>query len=648
MAEYRRAPSRLGSSALLPAGHDADTTAVRPRNRRLISTDDNGDGVLSTAKSSSSLFSSFNTLSSRNPSPLPFSRSDISSDHRSTSNPPDNRGQKARNNNALGLLESSLTQSWTSLQGFASSLITGETGAPQSNGRQGRNQKGHTGRSRQLSNTWGPQPLSDARPSAQDIAAGSLAQRQAALKAVRTAAVLESHEGVNGGLDVAGKYKRRTSDEFGAETHQEEPQMDQLVYIHHVQPSDTYAGIVLRYRCREDALRRTNGLWSRDVQMRRWLALPVDACEIRGRPSEPPSRLHQGVDFLAPTPDAKIGAKVVAGSHTRGNMSSEEARQQVDFFSLPKTQTPVDLAKSEDSGEPLWTHVRWVSLDSFPQPVEIARVSRKTIGYFPPRRKKSLHTASTMTTPRQSLDASAVMESYEDSPGRDSALSSRRLSTLSNRPVLSTTPGRSTSTSTRSRGGSTGTDSRPSWMRRPGGVGSMGKNARAPGPEKDYFNSWAKKHIPAIAIDEHLPSISVMGSETARIGFGKQQEQYDSSVIVESPFDEGQDLTTASKQGSGLDRAAAQVETWLRGAFARRPSASTPGAGRPRGDRQLDDLDLIELADATSEDGRLLGPGEPGPSTADPVGSEAVSSEEATSLALGGTVRGRVAHAYNG
>ncbi|KAM0276226.1 hypothetical protein ACHAQH_006949 [Verticillium albo-atrum] len=645
MAESRRAPSRLGSSALLPAGHDADTTAVRPRNRRLISTDDNEDGALSTVKSSSSLFSSFNTVSSRNPSPLPFSRSGINNDHRSTSNPPENRGQKSRNNNPLGMLEISLTQSWTSFQGFASALISGENGAPQLNGRQGRNQRAYTGRSRKQSDTWGPQPSSSLRPSAQDIAAGSLAHRQAALKAARTAAVLESHEGVNGGLDVAGKYKRRTSDDFRPEMHEEEPPVDQLVYIHHVLPSDTYAGIVLRYRCREDALRRTNGLWSRDVQMRRWVALPVDACEVKGRPSEPPSHLNQGVDLLAPTPDVKSNTDATISSYKCDDKAQEQAHQQVDFFSLPKSRTPVDSVKSEDQGELPWTHVRWVCLDSFPHPVEIARVSRKTIGYFPPRRKKSLHTVSTLTTPRQSLDASAATESYEDSPGRDSALSSRRLSTLSNIPTRPATPGRSVSNSTRSRGGSTGTDHRPPWMRRPGGVGSMGKNARAPGPEKDYFNSWAKKHIPGIAIDEHLPSISVMGSETAQFGFGKQKEQYDSPAIVESPFDEGQDLTSTSKQGSGLDRAAAQVETWLRGAFVRRPSGSKPGPGRPRGDQQLDDLDLIELADTNSDDGRMFGSGEPGPDLQNPAGSGASMSTE-TIDAAGSTVRGRVAHAY--
>jgi len=140
-------------------------------------------------------------------------------------------------------------------------------------------------------------------------------------------------------------------------------------------------------------------------------------------------------------------------------------------------------------------------------------------------------------------------------------------------------------------------DTRPAWMRRPGGVGSMGRSVRAPGPEKDYLNTWAKKHLPGLAIDESLPSISVMGSETANFGFRPGS----SSGIVESPFDEGQDLSATSRQGSGLDRAAATVETWLRGAFAKSPGTPTSGARS----RQPDVLDLIELTDTNSDDGRL-------------------------------------------
>ena len=103
---------------------------------------------------------------------------------------------------------------------------------------------------------------------------------------------------------------------------------------------------------------------------------------------------------------------------------------------------------------------------------------------------------------------------------------------------------------------------------------------------------------------ESLPSMSVMGSETARFGFAPG-----SSGIVESPFEDGRDTASSSRQGSGLDRAAATVESWLRGALAKRPSTPLMGSlARSKGwSAGLDDGgDLIELADTGSDDGSLL------------------------------------------
>lgn len=129
----------------------------------------------------------------------------------------------------------------------------------------------------------------------------------------------------------------------------------------------------------------------------------------------------------------------------------------------------------------------------------------------------------------------------------------------------------------------------------------MGKNVRAPGPEKDYFNSWAKKHIPSLNIDS-FPSMSVMGSEIARFGINGGEQP----SIVESSFEEGRDLSSPSRQGLGIDKAAAAVETWLRSAFAKRPG--TPNLG-PRGQPPQRDGDLIELTDTNSDDGRGGGGG---------------------------------------
>ncbi|WQF80068.1 Putative LysM and putative peptidoglycan-binding domain-containing protein 1-4 [Colletotrichum destructivum] len=626
--------SHMSSSALLPAHHDAE---ARPRNRRLISTVDDSSSTGGPMESLSASFSALRTPSSRAPSPMPSSQLS-----RDTSTKPAARTTSAsnrRNNttpNTASFLDTTWSQGWASIQGLASSILSGgsvhEAGY-ESDHREGRRtgfnplKRDYSTPPRKTPKDWGPAPPSSSRPGHQDIAAGSLAERNAALKAARTASVLESHEGVNGGLDVAGKYKRRNSDEVMRDTPQEEEVQDQLVYIHHVQPTDTYAGIVLKYRCREDAFRKANGLWSRDIQVRKWLAIPVDACEIKGRPCEPPSNEGQAVDLLAPTPEPR-------SAHGRGGLTSAQS-QQVDFFSLPTTNDSTsELSKSEEQEEQPWTHVRWVTLDSVAKPVEIARVSKKTTGYFPPRRKKSLRSTSTMSTPRHSLDTAAIVAGLTESPEQVGRSSSRRQSNLSSRPNLPSTPGRSTPASSRSRMNSDAGDTRPAWMRRPGGVGSLGRSVRAPGPERDYLNSWAKKHLPGIAIDESLPSISVMGSETANFGFRPGS----SGGIVESPFDEGQDLLATSRQSSGLDRAAATVETWLRGAFAKAPGTPTLGTRS----RHPDDLDLIELTDTNSDDGRLSLPVGGGLTSSGFLEAAPMSDVGSTGRSDGdGSVRGR-------
>ncbi|OLN95603.1 hypothetical protein CCHL11_04842 [Colletotrichum chlorophyti] len=621
--------SHMSSSALLPARHDAE---ARPRNRRLISTAE--EAPASPIERLSASFSALRTASSCDPSPMPSGHLSRENSTKSTSR---SASASARRNNTApstaNFLDTSWSQGWASLQGLASSLLSGGSvhdAGYESDHRAGRRsgfnplRRDYSTPPRKAPKDWGPAPPSDDRPGNRDIAAGSMAERDAALKAARTASVLESHDGVNGGLDVTGKYKRRNSDEIAGDASQEEVQ-DQLVYIHHVQPTDTYAGIVLKYRCREDAFRKANGLWSRDIQVRKWLAIPVDACEVKGRPCETPLDESQRIDLLAPTPEAR-------SAHGRPGLSSNQA-QQVDFFSLPTNNSSLSELPKVDQEEPPWSHVRWVTLDSIPKPVEIARVSRKAMGFFPPRRKKSLRSASTLSTPRHSLDATAIAASLTDSPEQVGRPPSRRQSNLSNRPNMSGTPGRSTPASSRSRMNSDAEDTRPAWMRRPGGVGSLGRNVRAPGPEKDYFNTWAKKHIPGIAIDESVPSISVMGSETANFGFRPGS----SSGIVESPYDEGQDLSAASRQGTGLDRAAAAVETWLRGAFVKSPGTPTLGSRN----RHPDDLDLIELTDTNSDDGRLPASASSGVTSTGLLGS-ALTPVGSTGRSGGeGTVRGR-------
>ncbi|KAI2619976.1 carbohydrate-binding module family 50 protein [Hypoxylon sp. NC1633] len=580
------------TTGLVPAGtHDAN--AVRSRSRRAPADRD-------AAKVSSLMISQSPTLS-RGASPMPTARL---GDSKLLSN-----GSSSPSNAAFsrGLFEGSWTPNWASVQDFASSLLEGgynsEPSRPSSSGENKYQQKsiwtgfggGNTRSNKSSGSKWGPTPPVESRPAAGDIAAGSLVEREAQLKARKKASVLESYEGVNGGLDVTGKYKRRNSDELPRGAN--EPIIEeQLAYLHHVQPTDTYAGVILRYRCQEQAFRKANGLWSRDnIQIRKHLMIPVDACENKGRPCDPPSQYAPKVDLLASTPQPTDFTSPLA--------SSSQLHQPLhDSYFESASGSSV---KPEEEDQP-WTHVRWVKLDSVPEPVEIVRVSRKTMGFFPPRRKKSIRTVSTFSTPRHSLELSKTITNsseINDSPGR---LSSRRQSLLSTRPTAASL---GTSSSARSRVTSLGEgDSVPAWMRRPGGVGSMGRSVKAPGPAKDYFNTWVNKRLPGFNIDS-MPSMSVMGSETAHFGFDKTTAADEGAAvgagIVESPFEEGRDAASPSRNGIGLEHAAASIETWLRGAWAKRPS--TPRIGSHR--KPPEDLDLIELTDTNSDDGRVSAPG---------------------------------------
>lgn len=632
MAENSNA---ISSTAMMPAGVDNESTA-RPRNRR---GPNSRNAQTDRNTSASHLTPGPSPTPSRGISPIPSARLNSGTNKLSESG----RSSPVTSSFSRGLLEGSWAPSWTQVQDFASSLLAGaesgynsETSQPNSrSGSKSRQRSmwrnignggggGRSGSNRRLSDTWGPEPPTS-RPKADDIAAGSLEEREAALKALKTASVLESHDGVNGGLDVTGKFKRRNSDENLRDSGSDPIVEEHLVYLHHVQPDDTYAGIVLRYRCQEHALRTTNGLWTRDnIQVRKFLLVPVDACETKGRPCDPPNFYNQKVDLLATTPQPESYIQ----SGKSGCPDPQHALHD-DYFSSKNRLNQRSQSLPEE--EQPWTHVRWVKIDGIQHPVEIVRVARKAMGFFPPRRKKSIHTASVFSTPRHSVDLSRGIGSSEptlDSPDR---LSLRRQSSLSfsARPTAASLG--TASPASRSRGDSLGpADGVPSWMRRPGGVGSMSRSVKAPGPAKDSLNNWVNKRMPGLNIDR-MPSMSVMGSESAHWGFSSKHDE--APGIVESPFEEGRDASLSSKQGIGLEQAAATIETWLRGAWAKKPT--TPRMGSHR--RPAEDLDLIELTDANSDDG-----GQRTPLRISDPGLLSLSFEGTTGRSNGeGAVRGR-------
>lgn len=489
-----------------------------------------------------------------------------------------------------GIWEGGWTSSWSALQGLASSVlgveVEGEGGSRTNNGILGK--KPAKRMSKKSPDTWGPAGLP---PKVSAIGEGTLAERDAAVRARKMRGILEGRdEDLNVQRDPNGNFKRRTSLEETRTDEQQDDGGDALVYVHHVRPQDTLQGVILRYNCQPAVFRKANRFWPNDsIQTRKVVIVPVDASTIKGRPCEPPSpdSPNQGVDLLAPTPGIEEPPQLINGGTWPQASSS-------------KTGTSAERLESED--EHPWVHVRWVLIGSSPtsKPIEIARMPRKTLGYFPPRRRKSQATTSTASTPRASSEfpRSSLANDITSSP---SSTTSRRTSNLGPRPSQPIPgsyfpPPLTSSTRPRRESVSEAAD-RLGWMRGPGGVGTMGKNVRKPGPAQDGLNSWAKKHIPGLAIDS-LPSTAILGGESAHFGFNEEL-----GSIAEGSFARGNGTitpTAGSNSGLGLENAAAAIEGWVR-----RLAVKGPGTPKLGGSRGVEAADLIELLDgAGSDDGR--------------------------------------------
>lgn len=491
-----------------------------------------------------------------------------------------------------GIWEGGWTSSWSALQGLASSVlgveVEGDNEGNMNDGILGKKPKKKP--STKLPDSWGPAGLPQKKDPA--IGTGTLVEREAALRARKMRGVLEGRdEDLNVQKDLNGNYKRRISLEESRQDEQADGG-DTLVYVHHVRPQDTLAGVILRYNCQPAVFRKANRFWPNDsIQTRKVVIVPVDACTIKGRPCEPPSpdSPNQGVDLLAPTPGTEDSPPFTNGGTWLRASSS-------------KAGTSAERLDSED--EHPWVHVCWVLIDSSPssQPVEIARMPRKTLGYFPPRRRKSQATLSSVSTPRASFE---IPRSHpNDLTSSPSSTTSRRTSNLGPRPSQPIggsyfPPSMPSSTRPRRESVSEAAD-RLGWMRGPGGVGTMGKNVRKPGPAQDGLNSWAKKHIPGLAIDS-LPSTAILGGDSAHFGFGDEL-----GSIAEGGFTGGAGGTGVltpsggGNNGLGLENAAAAIEGWVR-----RLAIKTPGTPKMGGSRSVEQTDLIELLDgAGSDDGR--------------------------------------------
>jgi LysM repeat protein len=517
-----------------------------------------------------------------------------------------------------GLWEGGWTGSWTALQGLASSVLGTDVvehnseregaGMGRKEGDAGRTRERRHSAARKAPATWGPS--GGLRRRGDSIGAGTLEERDLAVKAMKTASVLESHEGANGGLDVNGKYKRRTSLERPSTSGQKTEDQDTLVYVHHVQPSDTLAGVVLKYNCQPAVFRKANGLYPNDmIQVREVVFLPVDACAVKGRPCDPPSA-NNAVDLLGPTPeieDPPTSGRAYTNGGAWGHKSQDAGSATSPLFDTYN----IEQTKTDEGEEKPWVHVRWVLLDSSPSatPIEIARLPRKTLGYFPPRRRKSHANSSTVSTPRASFDLHSMPQLSEEYSESAINTSPRQLSNIGSPSREGSYFPAPTSNPLSRRISSSNPSAPPKWLRGPGGVGTF--DVRGPGPAQDSLNLWASKHVPILGIG-YLPSSSATGGEMVSYGFADEL-----ASIAEMPHSystaAGSGAATPSGGGHGigmgLEHAAAAIEGWVR-RLAIKAAPGTPKLGiGNKAAPELGEGDLIELLDgAGSDDGRGFEP----------------------------------------
>ena len=469
---------------------------LRPRNRRLISIDDSfqtlntdvSPGSAALQSTASSIFPS------RAPSPIPSTHpSRAASGNRNTQRTQPNgrpggisrleEYQSTPTTFTTGLWETS----WTSLQGIASNLLGSDTGrstkdksranflSPRKKQLQGPTATTTAGKS--LPDQWGPLGNVD-----KQIASGSKEDRVAQVQAKKREALLVSNG--HTAADSSGRFKRRVSDErIGESPHPHEHNQEALVYLHHVQPSDTLAGVTIKYNCSASIVRKANRLWPNDsIQIRKVIYLPVDACSIKGRKVE---RTAQDFDLLG---DKDSFSDLTPTPTPTGPSQNPYRAQDIRTNDPPPPSShatsPSVSTTNTDNPDPPWKHECWVTLPSHDSPVEIARLSRQTLGYFPPSRRKS--------------------NPYTDD---------------SSSPIVSRAPSRSppqSSSHSRTRQGYPSHASSGSYfiqsLKGPGGVGTLGRDARSPGPAQDGLNKLFAAHLPNVAPRSSFESVTSTSS----------------------------------------------------------------------------------------------------------------------------------------
>ncbi|KIW81167.1 hypothetical protein Z517_04190 [Fonsecaea pedrosoi CBS 271.37] len=620
---------------------NSSTSTLRPRTGRLISyLDDEGTPTQSTAISTSTS-STPPLFPSRGVSPndAAVSRS------KSTDRPRNGRSSKTHARSSSGTStptggSQGLWEPWTSLQGFASTLLGSEGAGPSKEKVAGSfkkplwmKQDNHYGSKRTLPQ-WGPSIQSTT-----NLIQGSVEERQAMVQAKKREALLLASASEN--RDRLGKFKRRDSDAESAIPAPADQNEDALVYMHKVEKGDTLAGIIIKYNCQPDLFRKVNRFWPNDnVQTRTHVLVPLEGSTIKGRRVESPylSRdlFDPESDRLSPQdiPDAKL--KHLDSPASNGVHSSSRANTTV---SSALTSEPMSLITSL-SEDVEFKHDCWVMLPNFKEATEVLRVPRRALGYFPRARRKSnaTLTASPSSTPKTSFDtlrhppthAAQLSASLNASPVRRPNLPSSRLSSSGRQRSSSVT------------GGTPFAEA----LRGPGGVGTLRglrTEASRPGPAEDPLNRKFNQYFP-----DFLPP----PGEIPRTGFSAKISTSRSTPRASS--ESVRSLRSNSNSAGLTSDVGGAIEGWMR-------KMAGAGAKRERNgavDRMGDLIELetnsefhedrhIQTKRAESDGGEGVGVDEIATtSAAAAAGSTTGSATEEALLNERFPMRGRVRNAY--
>jgi hypothetical protein len=452
-------------------------STLRPRTRRLISVEDD---IYATEESSDAASRPGSRITSSTASPVPTynpgaahkPRLNVTSEPsslfmRSTS---EQTAKSARH--SANKLSGLWGNSWSAIQDIAANVIGSES--TQADANSARRRRPVHGRRTSISapppKQWGPAGTSS------QVGSGTHEEREAMVRAMKRRDLLNANEHLM--PDSVGRIKRRNSDErlSASAPPGDNDDRDALVYIHKVRPQDTLAGLSIRYNCEKAVLCKSNRMWPNDsVQTKKLIVLPVDACGVKGRPAQGPDCLPEEDLLLGEYGDASSSKSPEPDTNGLPNGWSTPRKKDAEANSVVSSNADAELP---------WKHDSWVLLSSDKHPTQIGRMPRRALGFFPPARRKSL-AYSDASTPRASIDLPR---------------SSTSTNPLTRSPSQSTRPRASSNLSTTSIHSRQKNTPGNTWgLHGPGGVGTLGRNVRSPGPAQDGLNKKFAQYLPNMA-----------------------------------------------------------------------------------------------------------------------------------------------------